>query len=265
MLSKFTRDVRCLAFTVVAAGFGAASVSAEQQISIGSTSATSPFYGYFVAVSNIINETVPGVSSKVVESGAAIENLKRMGRGQLDMGLITTNALANAYAGKGSFDGNPVPSKLLWVDFTAPQMTLVRRDSDIDMFADLEGRKLHTGMRGSATEATTDAVLATLSISVDAFRGGGEARPSPPPLRAIRPPTPSATPPACSASVPLDSDGNRVRSFGGVASQVIGKTRTIPTKPESARFARPETRGHSETEIAVRRRLSGSHPPGEPL
>ncbi|MFP4449501.1 MAG: hypothetical protein ACLFP0_01070, partial [Rhodosalinus sp.] len=65
--------------------------------------------------------------------------------------------------------------------------------------------------------------------------------------------------------VSLDSDGNRARSFGGVASHAIGKLRKIPTEPESARFARPETTGHSETEIAVPLRLSGSHPPGKPL
>jgi len=75
----------------------------------------------------------------------------------------------------------------------------------------------------------------------------------------------SYLPPACSVSVSLDSDGNRARSFGGAASQAIGKARKFSTEPESARFARPETRGHSETEIAPRPRLSGSHTYGKPL
>lgn len=69
----------------------------------------------------------------------------------------------------------------------------------------------------------------------------------------------------CSISVSLDSAGNRARSFGGSAGQATGKARKIPTEPELARFARPETRGHSETENAARLRLSGSHPPGKPL
>ena len=148
--------------------------SADQQLAIGATSAASPFYGYFVAVSNIINDHVEGVTSKVVESGAAIENLKRIGRGQLDMGLITTNSLADAYNGAGPFDGAPIESKLLWVYFTAPQMTLVRRDSDIERFSDLDGQRFHTGQRGSSTEATTDMVFATLGVAPDVFRGGSQ-------------------------------------------------------------------------------------------
>src|SRR6056297_1403359 len=88
---------------------------------------------------------------------------------------------------------------------------------------------------------------------------------APPTLRAVLPAYLAATPPACSVSVSVDSDGNRARSFGGVASQAIGKARKIPTEPESARFARPETRGHSETENASHPRLSSSHLLGKPL
>jgi hypothetical protein len=80
---------------------------------------------------------------------------------------------------------------------------------------------------------------------------------------------PASTRPAASparpTSVPFDSDGNRARSFGGVASQTIGKMRKTPTELKSARFARPETTGHSETEIAASPRLRGSHPSGKPL
>lgn len=146
---------------------------AQEQLSIGSTAATSPFYGYFVSVANIINDKVEGAQASVVESGASIENLKRIGRGQMDMGLITTNSLADAYNGIGAFEDAPVKSKLLWVYFTAPQMTFVSADSDITTLEQLEGTKFHTGMRGSSTEATTDAVLKSLGITVEPFRSGG--------------------------------------------------------------------------------------------
>lgn len=149
---------------------------AKEQLAIGATSAKSAFYGYFVAVSNVINDNVPSVATKVVETGATIDNLKRMARGQLDLGLVTTNALADAYAGVGKFDGDPIKSKLLWVYFVAPQVSLVREDSGITSFADLEGAEFNPGLRGSSSEATTDAVLKTLGIEIDAFRGGADAR-----------------------------------------------------------------------------------------
>ena len=162
-----------IAAGIAAITLGTGTAQAEKkQLAIGTTSAKSGFYGYFVAVSNIINEKVAGVSAKAVETGATIDNLKRMARNQLDMGLVTTNALSEAYQGSGKFDGRPVRSKLLWVYYVAPQMTLVRQDSGINALADLQGKKFNTGLRGSSTEATTDAVFNTLGIEVDAFRGG---------------------------------------------------------------------------------------------
>lgn len=146
--------------------------SAETQLAIGATSAKSGFYGYFVAVANVINENVPEVAAKVVETGATIDNLNRMARGQLDLGLVTTNSLADANSGVGKFDGTPIDSKVLWVYYIAPQSTLVRADAGISTFAELEGQKFNPGLRGSSTEATTDAVFETLGVEVDAFRGG---------------------------------------------------------------------------------------------
>ena len=148
------------------------SAMAEQKLAIGTTSAKSSFYGYFVAVSNILNDKIDGVSSKAVETGATIDNLKRMGRNQLDMGLVTTNTLSDAYNGVGKFEGEPVKSKVLWVYYIAPQVTLVRKDSGVQKFADLSGKKFNPGLRGSSTEATTDSVFKTLGVDVDAFRGG---------------------------------------------------------------------------------------------
>ncbi len=161
-----------LAMAAVILAAGASGASAEQRLAIGATAATSPFYGYFVSVANIVNDTVPEVSAHVTETGATVENLHRIGRGQLDLGLVTTNTMSDAYYGKGKFDGRPVDAKVLWVYFVAPQMTLVREDSGVESFSDLEGKPFHTGLRGSSTEATTDAVLDTLGVSVDPFRAG---------------------------------------------------------------------------------------------
>ncbi|PHQ69943.1 MAG: TRAP transporter substrate-binding protein [Sneathiella sp.] len=168
-MGKFSK----LGLFVTAASMMFATVAtADQKLAIGTTSSKSAFYGYFVAVSNILNEKVEGVTAKAVETGATIDNINRMGRDQLDMGLVTTNALSDAYEGVGKFEGKPVKSKILWVYYMAPQVTLVREDSGIKTFADLSGKKFNPGLRGSSTEATTDGVFKTLGISVDAFRGG---------------------------------------------------------------------------------------------
>ena len=71
---------------------------------------------------------------------------------------------------------------------------------------------------------------------------------SPPPLRINMPPAPTATPPVCSSNVPLEGAGSRGRSFGGVETHAIENTVKNHTEPNCVRFARPETKGGSETE-----------------
>ena len=132
---------------------------AEEQLLIGSTSTSSSQYGYFVAVGQIINQHVDGVRTSVVETGATVDNLRRILRNQVDMGLVTTNVGYHAYAGEGEFESRPVDNRLLWVYSQAPQNVVMREDSGVTSMAELDGARLNPGITGSATEATTIAVM----------------------------------------------------------------------------------------------------------
>lgn len=145
--------------------------SAARRMLIGSTSASSSHYGYFVAVSQVINEKVPGVETSVVETGATVDNLRRFARKQIDLGLVTTNVLSQAYYGRKDFKGRPVKSKLLWVYVIAPQNAIVRKDAGITRLAGLNGKRYNPGLKGSATEKTTEAVFEVLGIKPDYVRG----------------------------------------------------------------------------------------------
>ena len=148
-------------------------VDAATRLSIGTTGASSPFYGYYVAVAQLINDKIDDTIANVVETGATVDNLKRMKRGQIDFGLITTNTLNHAYYGKGKFEGKSIKSKLLWVYFMCPQSTFVRVDSGVNNWEDLNDKPFNPGIRGSATEVTTEAVFNTLGIHPKYFRGSG--------------------------------------------------------------------------------------------
>jgi TRAP transporter TAXI family solute receptor len=162
---------RKILFTAVLLMSGVATASAQQKLLIGSTSSSSSQYGYFVAVSQLINAQVKGVDSAVVETGATIDNLRRLDRKQIDLGLVTTNTGYQAYAGTEGFKGKPVNVRLLWVYAAAPQNVIVRKDSGVTKLADLNGKKFNPGLRGSSTEKTTEAVFNLLGIKIDAARG----------------------------------------------------------------------------------------------
>ncbi|MFH1155363.1 MAG: TAXI family TRAP transporter solute-binding subunit [Pseudomonadota bacterium] len=144
---------------------------AAQKMLIGSTSASSSHYGYFVAVSQVINEKVPGLETSVVETGATVDNLRRFARKQIDIGLVTTNVLSQAYYGKQEFKDKPVQSRLLWVYVIAPQNTIVRKDAGITGIDGLSGQRFNPGLKGSATETTTEAVFEALGIKPEYVRG----------------------------------------------------------------------------------------------
>ncbi|SDK17057.1 TAXI family TRAP transporter solute-binding subunit [Billgrantia gudaonensis] len=149
----------------------AATVPAQERLLIGSTSSSSSHYGYFVAVNQIINGELDGVSSSVAETGATVDNLRRLSRDQIDMGLVTTNTGYHAYAGQGDFADRAVDSRLLWVYTVAPQNVVLRADAGVESLDDLDGVRLNPGITGSATESTTEAVLETLGIAPEYVRG----------------------------------------------------------------------------------------------
>jgi TRAP transporter TAXI family solute receptor len=160
-----------LAAALIGAGLVAISAQADQQLLIGSTSTSSSQYGYFVAVGQIVKEHVPDTTASVVETGATVDNLRRILRGQVDMGLVTTNVGYHAYAGEGEFAERPVDNRLLWVYSQAPQNVVMRQDAEAESMADLDGVRLNPGITGSATEATTVAVMETLGIAPEYVRG----------------------------------------------------------------------------------------------
>lgn len=150
---------------------GSAVTAQAQDLLIGSTSASSSHYGYFVAVGQLINENAEGVNTTVVETGATMDNIRRMERGQIDLGLVTTNVVQHANAGTKEFEGNAQDLRLLWVYTGAPQNVVVRTDAGVDSLEGLADVKFNPGIKGSATESTTEAVFDTLGLTADYVRG----------------------------------------------------------------------------------------------
>lgn len=175
MTTPTTKQRRNLLLSAAAAACLCLSPVAAQaqakKLLIGTTSSSSSHYGYFVAVSQLINKQVKDVDTSVTETGATMDNLRRMSRKQVDFALVTTNVIYHANAGTGDFVGKPDKSRLLWVYSVAPQNAIVRKDAEVTSLEGLNGKKFNTGLKGSATEKTTDAVFATLGIHPDFVRG----------------------------------------------------------------------------------------------
>lgn len=169
--NAFARTTMLVLCALVLALTAGSALAQQKRLLIGTTSSSSSHYGYFVAVSQLLNSKVAGIDTSVVETGATMDNLRRMERRQMDLGLVTTNVIHHANAGTGDFDGKPSQVRLLWIYSIAPQIAVVRKDSGVTTLEELNGKRFNTGLRGSATERTSDAVFALLGISPDVVRG----------------------------------------------------------------------------------------------
>ncbi len=155
---------------IVGLPLATAGADAQTRLAFGATNAQSAHYAYFAALANIVSN-LDEYQASVVETGATVDNLRRMDRGQLDLGLVTTSTLYHAYYGVKSFDGNPIQSKLLWAYSLAPQMVVVRQDADVGSIPELDGVRFGPGMRGSSTEDTALQVMELLGVAPDWVRG----------------------------------------------------------------------------------------------
>ena len=159
-----------LAAVVTASALLAIPAHAER-IAFGATNSQSAHYAYFASLAKVVSDAFPELQTSVVETGATVDNLKRMDRGQLDAGLITTSSLYHAYNGIKKFEGEQIESKLLFAYALAPQNIIVRRDANIGSLEELSGVRYGPGQRGSSTEATAEEVLALFDVYPDWVRG----------------------------------------------------------------------------------------------
>ena len=145
---------------------------AKDRIAFGTTALSSIHYTYSVAAAKAINEHESGaLDVTVISTGGAVDNLQRIGRDQIDMGLGTYATIYQAYKGIGKFEGHAMPElRALWVHAPALQAWVVREDSGVSDLQGLAGQPFTPGQRGSATEQLVIQMLEALGIEPDMQR-----------------------------------------------------------------------------------------------
>ncbi|MAL77860.1 MAG: hypothetical protein CMN55_01920 [Sneathiella sp.] len=156
----------CVSF-VMAGG-----VQAADRIAFGTTALKSVHYTYAAAAAKAINEkSADKVDITVISTGGAVDNLNRIGQGQINMGLGTYATIYQAYKGLGKFEGKAMPKlRGLWLHSPALQAWVVREDSGVKTVNDLNGKQFIPGQRGSATEQLVIQMLEAIDVKPDLYR-----------------------------------------------------------------------------------------------
>lgn len=124
-------------------------------LNMGSTSSTSAVYAWCVATANVINKANVGLNVTVVESGAALDNLRKLKAGAFDFALsIDIPSAMQMYNGIDSFKGQPWKDvRVLFIRNVTADRIYARKDAGVKTFADLRGKRFSPGIPGASSTA----------------------------------------------------------------------------------------------------------------
>ena len=112
MLSKLTKHWLVTGLLVLILVFCVSAQEAaagKKLISIAATGSASSLYVYHVTVSQLLNKKLPEIQVSVLETGAALDNLRRMRKNEADLAQFAEPDFYEFYNGIGPFKGKPNP------------------------------------------------------------------------------------------------------------------------------------------------------------
>jgi TRAP transporter TAXI family solute receptor len=140
-------------------------------LTIGTGGTGGVYYPYGGAIARLMSEKLPNVQATAEVTGGAVDNLKLLQLGKIDLAFTLADSLAEAVSGGGPFQetgaiGNIRTLSPLYTNYTH---LVVMQGSGIRRVADLKGRVVSTGSPGSGTEVIADRLLG--EAGVDPRRG----------------------------------------------------------------------------------------------
>jgi TRAP transporter TAXI family solute receptor len=132
---------------------------------LGSTNSTSSHYTVSAAMAKAIKAGIPAANISHIETGASVDNVRRLTRNELDLGLIATDTAIQAITGTGPFNGRMVDDLVALYSYDISVLNVaVSQESKVGSLKELAGKKLNPGIRGSGAEQLTRQVFTALGI-----------------------------------------------------------------------------------------------------
>jgi len=128
-----------------------------------------PYFAIGGAMSNLLNEKVPGVNSSVESTGASVVNATKVGEGKGELALAMNDVISYAYTGIEVFKDQGKIENLRGVASLYPNFVQVftLADKGINSIADLKGKRVGVGAPGSGTEVNARQILAAYGLTYD--------------------------------------------------------------------------------------------------
>jgi len=159
-----------LVTAALAAGLalGATGALAQTQLSIATGGTGGVYYPYGGGMAEMIGKYIDGYSAVAEVTGASVENMGLIARGDSDIALVLADTAYAGFMGTGAFEGRQLgDSRALGSIYPNAVQIVALADSGIDSLDDLRGKRVSVGAPGSGTEVSAQTLLAANGITYD--------------------------------------------------------------------------------------------------
>lgn len=136
------------------------------RLSIATGNTTGVYYQLGGGYADLITKNLSGYQVTAEATGASVENIQRVVRGDSDIAFTLADAAGDAASGKGAFD-SPQPIRALARIYTNYTHVIARADSGIKTVADMKGKRVSTGSPNSGTENIALRLLRAAGLNPD--------------------------------------------------------------------------------------------------
>lgn len=142
--------------------------AAEQQLSIATGGTGGTYYPYGGGLAELINQHLDGYDAVAEVTGASVENMGLVWRGDSDVALALADTVYQAYNGTDDFEGRQLDNIRALASIYPNALQLVTLEgSAVDSLSDLEGMRVSVGAPGSGTELNVRAMFEANGMSFE--------------------------------------------------------------------------------------------------
>jgi len=156
---------RLLRWAVLGFAFGASLALAQTtRISISTGGTGGVYYPLGGGMANILSKYVPGLQATAEVTGGSVDNLKLLGAGKAEVGLVMVDAAWDAAHGTDKFKDGKVNVLSLMVLYPNRTQIVTVDGTGINKLSDIRGKRVSTGSAGSGVEVVALRVLEAMGL-----------------------------------------------------------------------------------------------------
>lgn len=142
---------------------------AQEFISISTGGTSGTYYPLGGALAKIYNDNLDNVTANAQSTGASVENVDLVAKGETEIAFIQSDITYYAYTGSENFEDKGEIKNIRGMAMFYPEVIqiIANKGAEINSVEDLQGKKVAIGAPGSGTEANARQILQAHGMTYD--------------------------------------------------------------------------------------------------